>query len=100
MEEKIPSPREIIDFLNRKEVRIILLWIAVIILIVSAFKLADIQNCKAKEGIYMEGGDCYIPKNEAERQQILEQGFIETGFDADFKRNLSEILGVIVKNES
>ena len=86
-EVKIPSLREIIDFLNSKTVRLTILAIAVIILIVSGLKLAEVYSCKEKDGIYMEGGECYIPKNEAERQLILKQGFLKTGFDLDFEIN-------------
>ena len=77
-EIKIPTPRQIIDFLNKKEVLVLMLILAVIVLIVSGFKLAEVQKCKAKEGIYMEGGKCYVPKDENERQQILEKGYMDT----------------------
>ena len=86
-EENIPTLREIIDFLSRPEIKVMILVIAVIILIYSGLKLADIYGCKENNGIYMEGGECYIPKSEEERQLILKQGFLKTGFDLDFEMN-------------
>jgi len=87
---KIPSLREILDVLNSKTVRMLLLCIAVIILIISALRLADISSCKDKGGFYMEDKSCYIPKSETERKEILENGFVKTGFD--WNENLSKIL--------
>jgi len=97
-ELKIPSPRQVIDFLNSKTIRFVILAVAIILLIVSGFKLIDIKKCNDKNGLYMEGGKCYIPEDEEERQKILEQGYRKTGWDT--RSNLSNILKPLkIENE-
>ena len=89
-EDKIPSLREILDFLNSKTIKLTILAIALIIIIVSGLKLADVYGCKEKDGLWMEDGKCYVPKDEAERKLILEQGFVKTGFD--WEKDLNDLL--------
>lgn len=89
-EGNIPSLREILDFLRRPEVKLVILVIMVIIIIYSSLKLAGVYGCKEDNGIWMEDGKCYVPKDEAERKLILEQGFVKTGFD--WEKNINDLL--------
>lgn len=73
---KLPTIREVIDFFKKKETITFILVIAVLVLLFSGYKLVKIYKCKQNDGIYMEGGSCYVPKSDAERQKILEQGFV------------------------
>lgn len=66
---------------DKKYLMMALAAICIIVILVGTYKLVQVKACKDKEGIYMEDKSCYIPKSEEERQQIIEQGYVKTGFD-------------------
>ena len=57
--------------------------ICIMVIIIGTYQLIQVKVCTNKGGFHMEDKSCYIPKDEQERQEIIERGYVKTGWSVD-----------------
>lgn len=77
--------RNVLELLNSKKVKIVLLIVMVLLLIYSVNKIIKHSSCDKANGFFLENGTCHIPKNDFEREMIIKHQGVKDEYSLDEK---------------